>query len=176
MNDKKSGQAATPSARRAIFLALLLVVLDAFYLNQGAIAAVVGLWLLFISLPYTFFAKKFAAVRKQRVRNIAIYFGAVVLVLAFNAANNAIAKRRAEVLISAVQAFHAKNQRYPRSLEELVPAYIERVPLAKYTFSLNRFSYFTLENGSDARLFYVELPPFGRPTYSFGRGEWGYID
>jgi hypothetical protein len=25
-------------------------------------------------------------------------------------------------------------------------------------------------------LFYVELPPFGRPTYSFTRNEWGYLD
>jgi hypothetical protein len=163
-----------PSWRRALLLGSLLIVLDAFYLNQGAIALLVGLWSLVISLPRTFLAKKLAAVRKQRLRNIAIYIAAVILVFVFNAANNNIAKHRADVLVSAVKAFHAKNQQYPKSLEELVPQYVERIPVAKYTLAFNQFFY--SGNGQDAILFFVELPPFGRPTYSFARDEWTYLD
>jgi len=174
MNSEQPTALAVPSSRRALLLGSLLIVLDAFYLNQGAIALSVGLWLLVISLPRTFLAKKFATVRKQRLRNIAIYIVAVILVFMFNAANNAIAKRRAEVLVSAVKAFHAKNQRYPKSLGELVPDYVEQIPLAKYTLLFNHFMYHG--SGQDATLFYMELPPFGRPTYSFARNEWGYLD
>jgi len=176
MTDERPPQAIVPSVPRALLVGAILIGLDAFYLNQGAIALLVGLWLLVITLPRTFLAKKFATVRRQRIRNIAIYFAAVILVFVFNAANNSIAKRRAEVLVSAVKAFHAKNQRYPKSLEELVPTYAERIPLAKYTFTFNQFNYSSLGNNDDARLSYIELPPFGRPTYYFRENKWGYLD
>jgi hypothetical protein len=172
-----SDQPTAPKARslrRALLLASLLIFLDAFYVNSGAIALLVGLWVLVIGLPRTFLAKKFVAVRRQRLRDIAIYIAAVILVFVFNAANNNIAKRRADVLVSAVKAFHTKNQRYPQSLEELVPDYVERIPLAKYTLGLNHFFY--RPYSPHPVLFYVESPPFGRPTYSFARDEWTYLD
>jgi len=174
MSGEQPTALAVTSWRRALLLGSLLIVLDAFYLNLGGIALLVGLWLLVISLPRTFLAKKFATVRRQRLRNITIYFVAVILVFMFNAVNNTIAKRRADVLVSAVKAFHTKNQRYPKSLEELVPDYVERIPLAKYTLTFDRFWYRT--EGSDAWLFYVKFPPFGRPTYSFARDKWTYLD
>jgi hypothetical protein len=174
VSSEQSTSLAVPSWRRALLLGSLLIVLDAFYLNQGGIALLVGLWLLVISLPRTFLAKKFATVRRQRLRNITIYFVAVILVFMFNAVNNTIAKRRADVLVSAVKAFHAKNQRYPKSLEELVPDYVERIPLAKYTLTFDRFWYYS--EGSDTWLVYVEIPPFGRPIYHFARDEWTYLD
>jgi hypothetical protein len=99
---------------------------------------------------------------------------AVILVLVFNTANNRLARSRAETLVSAVKAFHDKNQRYPKILEELVPDHVKQVPLAKYTFTFNRFSYLTSDQGTS--LLYVSFPPFGRPTYSFTRNAWHYID
>lgn len=174
MSSEQPTAPKAPSLRRALLLGSLLVFLDAFFINQGGIALLVGLWVLVIGLPVTFLSKKFVTVRRQRLRDIAIYIAAVILVFVFNAANNNIAKRRADVLVSAVKAFHAENRHYPKSLEELVPQYVERIPLAKYTLTSNRFFY----SGSDqdAILFYVELPPFGRPTYSFARDEWTYLD
>jgi hypothetical protein len=174
MANKQPVSLAKLSIWRPVFLGTLLVVIDAFFLNQGALALLVGLWALLVRLPRTFLAKKYAKVRAARLRNIAIYFVAVILVFVFNAANNHLAQSRANVLISAVKAFHDKNQRYPKSLEELVPDYVERVPLAKYTFMFNRFWYFTSDQGTS--LFYVGLPPFGRPTYSFTRNAWRYMD
>ena len=174
MTSEQSSQAAVPSLPRALVLSALLLLIDAFIFNQGVLALLVGLWLLFVSLPRTFLAGKFRAVRRERIRNLAVYFVAVVLVFVFNAANNSLARARAEVLISAVKSFHAKNQRYPKSLEELVPDFIDGVPLAKYTLGLNKFWYGT--SADSTFLFYVEVPPFGRPTYSFTRNEWGYLD
>lgn len=174
MSSEQPTAPKAPSLRRALLLGSLLVFLDAFFFNQGGIALLVGLWVLVIGLPLTFLAKKFATVRMQRLRDIAIYIAAVILVFVFNAANNNIAKSRAEVLVSTVKAFHAKNQRYPKSLEELVPDYVERIPLAKYTLGFNHFVY--RPYSPHPVLFYVELPPFGRPTYSFARDEWTYLD
>lgn len=76
--------------------------------------------------------------------------------------------------MSAVKVFHTKHQRYPKSLEDLVPGFIDAVPVAKYTLGLNQFWYYSDEQY--ASLFYVALPPFGRLTYDFTRDEWGYTD
>ena len=152
---------------------MLLVVFDAFLLNQGGIAAISGVVLLFVALPLTFLPR-FVGVRRQRLRNLAIYLTAVVLVFALNAANNRVAHARAERLVVAVKAYHAKYQRYPQTLDALVPEFVERVPLAKYTLVFNQFFYSNLEG--KAALFYTELPPFGRPTYSFTYDRWTYLD
>ena len=157
-----------------MLLGALLVAVDAFILNQGAIALVVGLWLVLVGLPRTFLAKKYATVRGPRLRNMAVYLAAVILVFALNAANNLLARSRAEALVLAIKSFHAKNQRYPGSLAELVPDHADRVPVAKYTLMFNRFWYSTSSQGTI--LYYMDLPPFGRPTYSFTRNEWVYLN
>jgi hypothetical protein len=159
---------------RPIFFGTFLVVIDASFLNQGVLAVLVGLWMLLVGLPRSFLVKKYARVRVARLRNIAIYFLAVILVFVFNSANNHLTRSRAETLVSAVKAFHDKNQRYPKSLEELVPAYIKRVPLVRYTFTFNRFSYFTSDQ--DTSLLYVSFPPFGRRIYSFTHDAWHGLD
>lgn len=63
MTDKKTVSIPQPSLQRTIVLGVLLVALDALILNQGAIALLVGLWLLFVGLPRTFLAKKYVTVR-----------------------------------------------------------------------------------------------------------------
>lgn len=173
MQTSPSPEVKVPSLTRAVVLAILLVIVDALWLNQGVIAFLVGLGLLFIGLPRTLL-RKFVLVRPQRLRNLGVYLSAVVLIFLLNALNNRIAQSRAEALVSAVKSFHSENQRYPQSLEELVPRYIEHVPLAKYTLIFNQFRYVTSDNGT--YLEYMDMPPFGRPVYSFSRGEWLYLD
>lgn len=165
---------APPSLPRALFRGGMLFIVDALLFNQGVISAAVGLWLLLLGLPRTFLVEKFRLVRPQRLRNLAVYLTSVILVFAFNAANNRIAQNRAETLVSAVKTFHAKNQRYPKSLQELVPDYIPEVPTAKYTLISSKFWYAPADG--TAMLFYVETPPFGRQTYSFEREEWRLLD
>ena len=112
-----SSQTKSPaSLGKALFWAALLIFLDAFLFNQGAIAGIVGLCIVFIGLPRTFLAK-FAAVRKQRFRNLGIYTCAVILVFVFNGLNNRLARDRANMLVTAIKAFQAKNQHYPESLK-----------------------------------------------------------
>ena len=61
------------------------------------------------------------------------------------------------------------------SLNDLVPEFVDRVPLAKYTLAFNEFHYyFTSKRGT--HLFYVAMPPFGRRVYSFVRDQWTYLD
>lgn len=160
------------SLGRAVSLALLLVFVDAGLFNQGVIAAITGIVLL-VRLPWML-SDKSTATRRIRLRNFAIYMTAVVLVFALNIGNNMIAQRRADALVVAVKAYRAKYQCYPDSLKDLVPEFADSIPVAKYTL-WGAFWYAKYE-GDRALLFYVAVPPFGRPTYSFARGEWTYLD
>jgi hypothetical protein len=150
------------------------VFVDAILLNQGAISLIAGVYLIFVAMPRASLARRYAGARKKRLLEIGVYLGAVALVFALNAANNEIAARRADRIIVAVEKFHSKTNRFPSALSELVPEFIKRVPLAKYTLGFNSFEY--IQNQTDPLLLYVATPPFGRPTYSFARRTWAYID
>ena len=56
-------------------------------------------------------------VRRRRLRNLAIYFMAVVLVFALIGANNRIARTRAERLVVAVKAYEDKASSVSTILE-----------------------------------------------------------
>lgn len=153
--------------------AAALIVVDAFVINQGVIAAVVAVWVLVISLPRAAFSKV-PDQRRLRLARIGILLGAAAVVFALNGANNRLAEQRAQRLVAAVKGFHQKHQRYPSTLEELVPEFIDRVPRAKYTLGSGDFRY--LSGPKTHALLYVKFPPFGRPTYNFEQGRWGYLD
>ncbi|MGE5254522.1 MAG: hypothetical protein ACM3N7_11200 [Planctomycetaceae bacterium] len=99
MQEKISLPPKVRSFRQSLVIAGLLVLVDAFLMNQGFISILFGLGLLFIGLS---------------------------------------------------------------------------VPPAKYTLLYGHFKY--LNSKSNAFLYYTALPPFGRPTYHFSRGSWGYLD
>lgn len=170
---KQQTHVKVPSPVRAFVLSGALITLDAVWLGQGVIAAFVAIWLIMISVPRSFLAR-YAPVRALRLRNIAIYLGAVAVVVAFNVIDNRVAQARSEKLVAAVEAFHAKAGFYPRSLQELVPTYLDSVPRAKYSLAFNQFMYWRTQES--AFLMYVSMPPFGRPTYSFSEKRWSYID
>lgn len=159
--------------RKSLRWAGALIVVDAFIINQGVIAACVGVWMLGVSLPRAAFTK-IREHRRLRLASAGILLGAVFMVFVLNWANNHIARSRAETLVAAVKVFHQKHQRYPATLDELVPGFIARVPVAKYTLIFGSFQY--LSGPGNHALLYVELPPFGRPVYNFERGQWGYLD
>jgi len=168
-----SPEVQAPYLTRAVILSLLLVLIDALWLNQGGLAFLVGIFVLLVGLPRSLL-RKFAPTRLQRLRNLGIYLSAVVLVFGLNYLNNQIAQSRADVLVSSVKKFYSENQHYPQSLDDLVPKYVEQIPSAKYTFMFNDFIYVNTER--DAYLGYTEVPPFGRPYFSFVKGQWLYMD
>ena len=157
--------------RKAFLLGTGLIVLDALILNQGAIAFFVAVAFLFVGLPRALFAK---GERRHRLARVAVFLVAATSVFALNFANNALAKSRANDLVAAVEAFHGKYSRYPDRLQDLVPEFVDAVPLAKYTLTFNAYAYWPGEHAP--MLFYLDFPPFGRPIYDFSRAQWQYLD
>ena len=152
-----------------------LVVLDAFLLNQGVIAAVVASWTLVVTVPRAVLAKN-SGQKRLRLARAGIMLGAVLLVFAFNAVNNHLARSRAVTLIAALKAFHQQNQRFPTELDELVPDFIDHVPVAKYVLLPPFACFYYMANPGRHSLMYTAMPPFGRPSYRFEEGEWSYMD
>jgi len=160
--------------KSTIYTAIALFIFDAFVMNQGAIAAItifiIFLWL----LPKSVFLKYKNKSPKVLLTKALIYGVMALAVFSANFVNNKLAKYRAEKLIVAIEAFHQSTGSYPEKLTDLVPGYIPAVPMAKYTLIFNKYWY--IKDKDNASLFYVALPPFGRPTYSFTRQSWSYLD
>lgn len=160
--------------KRTIITALVIFVIDAFVMNQGGIAAILIMAIVFWWLPKSaIFLFKRQSPKIQLTKSI-IYGITALCVFGANTINNKIAENRAEQLIHNIEQYHQANSKYPDKLADLVPTYISRVPLAKYTFVFSEFVYFNQDE--NASIFYFALPPFGRPTYNFNNKSWIYHD
>jgi hypothetical protein len=98
----------------------------------------------------------------------------LAVVLGNSAVQSEIAKVNAEKIIAACEKFRAGNGRFPNTLDELVPEYMPFVPRAKYSLEFDKYQY--ISSDGHAILLWVDLPPFGRPTYDFEDRRWGYLD
>ena len=96
------------------------------------------------------------------------------LVLANNSVQYRIGKENSARVVTACEAFHVANGRYPLSLEELVPRYFPSVPRAKHCMVFGEFWYWN-KDGSTKLVWYV-APPYGRKIYSFEERRWSYLD
>ena len=54
------------------------------------------------------------------------------LVIANNAVQLGVAEANAQRVVAACEAYHAANGRFPKNLDELVPQYMNSVPVARY--------------------------------------------
>jgi hypothetical protein len=160
-----------------VIAALVLFVLDGFLFAQGAITALAALVMVILGLVHI----AVGAGRNGRrvlhgLRVIAVSLALCGAVFGTIYINNLIARKRANQIIEALNAYKGKYGHYPERLADLVPEYIPSVPLAKYTLGFNQFYYGYLADEERGELWYVALPPFGRSVYSLETQTWGYLD
>jgi hypothetical protein len=98
----------------------------------------------------------------------------LAVVLGNSAVQSRIAKANAVRIVDACEQFRADDGRFPHTLDELVPEYLKFIPRAKYCLFWGKYLYFN--NDGDPILTWVDVPPFGRPTYDFQNRRWGYVD
>jgi hypothetical protein len=150
--------------------------IDAFVLNQGALAVVVALAFLVALVPAVIVGalrRDWTKARRGILRG-GIFAVAAVAVLGTNALQNEVARRRAEVVIDACERYRVMNGRYPEKLGDLVPGLLPSEPRAKYVLVFGSFDY--QAHPDRHTLGYVALPPFGRPYYVLEERRWGYLD
>jgi hypothetical protein len=158
-------------------IAAVLFVGDAFMFNQGIIAPGVMIVCLLVFLPRALWSLRTnRQLFRLRLAKVGIYIFGAMAVFTVNALQNQMADRRAIMIGKDCLAFHAKYQRYPESLNELVPEFLRSVPPAKYTLWGAPFFYVSRPEGGEPILYYQALPPFGRRFYHMEKGYWGYLD
>ena len=98
------------------------------------------------------------------------------LVRANNTFQLSVAETNGQRIVAACEEYHAANGRFPRKLDELVPKYMNSVPVAKYTLGpWGRFIYVS-SKPADAMLFWHIVPPHYRKIYRFETRSWSYLD
>ncbi len=174
MENIAKSKAVFKPLRKSIITAVCLFFFDSFILGQIAIAVFTVIAMVFWFIPRTLFALKRKDVLAHRLLKAVIYLVMIGAILTANFVNNRIARTRAQRIIDAVNRFSIQYQRYPQQLNELVPEFLAKIPLAKYTILYNNFIYTNFEGR--AHLMYFSFPPYGRPYFNFNSQTWGFID
>jgi hypothetical protein len=137
-------------------------------------AILFGNFMFFIYFPMSFM-KRYRECKKERLIRFAIYVSAALIPIALNAESNALAFKRSNQLIAAVEAYTGKYGAYPERLQQLQPEFINKIPSkARISFFDSGFRYSATKDSHT--LMYVYLPPYGRKTYNFEQKSWGTID
>lgn len=158
----------------AIVLAVVLVILDAFVLNQGGISVLIGVWIVFVSMPVAAFAKRYKGCRGRRFTILGVYLSAVAAVIIGINLLNDLAYYRGNELATAIASYKQHTGHYPQSLQQLVPDYMERIKKAKPVLGVNEFDYRIRED--EPVLMFMYLPPFGTAQYNFETRQWELFD
>lgn len=160
-----------PAGLRAVLvLAGLLFVMDALMLNAAFLSRFVGMFQLVVGLPLLFLKQEG---RRQRIRNIGIFVGVLVVVVVMVKVNAYIAPLHADRLIEAIESYRAETGVYPRKLDDLVPNFIDHVPYAQYTLG----GTFLYTCGGTAKPPMLWYNPHGMDhrIYRFKTKDWGYL-
>jgi hypothetical protein len=105
---------------------------------------------------------------------IAIPALTLILVYGNDALQMRIGRANADRIILACEQFHSDYGRYPRTLADLVPRYLDEVPRAKYCVARGEFWYIGGEKNH--MLVWWVVPPFGTMNYNFELARWRFSD
>jgi hypothetical protein len=161
--------------KRIASVALVLMCLDAFVIGIPALGLLICFLLVVTSsilcLWFLFKEKKISILYAKKT---SIYLCSIVVIILVFKTNVQIGKRNARILISAIDDYYENIGDYPNKLENLVPQYIEHIPICAYRLSDYRYRY--VYSGGSHFLMWQEAPPFGHRIYHFKNAEWSYID
>ena len=87
-----------------------------------------------------------------------------------------VAETNAQRVVAACETYRAANGEFPKELEELVPQYLNSVPVAKYCLGPWGHFYYYNYDGGKPMLFWYVVPPYLRKIYDFETRSWSYLD
>jgi hypothetical protein len=87
-----------------------------------------------------------------------------------------LAEANGQRVVAACEKYRDDKGRFPKKLNDLVPAYMSSVPFAKYCLGPGcGFFYGAPANGNPILAWEIGAPGFRR-IYNFGTRRWGYLD
>ena len=161
-----------PSVLSALVAASILFVMDALIGNVVLLCLLMGIYQVVVELPLSFL-KRNGPTRRQSLRNIAVYLGALLLAIVMVKVNAYVAPLHAHQIIDAIESYHAANGVYPKELDDLVPQFIDHVPCAQYTFG--GFFYYMRGGTIEAPIFFYNPHGMDHHGYDFKTKRWFYL-
>lgn len=82
--------------------------------------------------------------KRQAIRLFAkggIYILATALIFGVFHFNKWVGQKNSKVVIEALHAYKADHNTYPKELDELIPKYLDAVPLSAYRLAINSYNY-----------------------------------
>ncbi len=130
------------------------------------------LYLVFILVPSALLSIKNKPKLRYVVNKILIYLILLGVTFVFYAYDLSLAQQRSEVVIAAVDQYYQDRWAYPAELQDLVPAYLRKVPKPR----LVPGAFIYRQTPDNTFLMYSGLSPFDRYSWSCIYKEWSYID
>jgi hypothetical protein len=107
---------------------------------------------------------------------VGFFFLGVVAVVGTLHIRKTLVERKAVKLGNACLAYHAKYDRYPERLDDLVPEYISSVPAANYGILGKDKFFYSAHDGPQPFIYYRCLPLFGNCYYYVECRCWDFLD
>ncbi len=159
------------SLTQVLIFAGLVFVMDALLVNVVFLSLFVGIFQVVVGLPVLFLNRDD---RRQRLRNISLLMGVVVMVVVLVKVNAYVPRLHADRLIEAIEKYRAATGVYPKKLDDLVPKFIEHVPCAQYKFD-GGFHYVS-GGTADPPMFWYNPHGMDHRGYRFETRDWFYLD
>ncbi len=142
-------------ARTGKVIAIFLSVIDAFYLTLGFAP--------YLLLSYAFYL---SAIYKPKEATFYVIIASLSYILV--SYQSAVAERNAQKLVEAISWYKDVNKKYPDTLKQLAPAYIDSIPYAKHTIIPTQYRLTMLKG----HLLLSYNARFIKMDYYFGDRSW----
>ena len=138
--------------------------------NAVFLSLLVGIFQVVVGLPLWFLKQDG---RRQRLRNIGIFLGVLLMVVVMVKVNAYIAPLHAHRLVEAIETYRSATGVYPQKLDDLVPQFIDHVPYAQYT--LGGFFYYVWRGKAEPPMLWYNPHGMDHSIYDFKTKDWGYL-
>jgi hypothetical protein len=153
-----------------LIVASLFFFFDAVMMNVVCLSLLGGIVQVMVGLPLLFLKQE---ERRQRLRNIGIFLGVLVMVVVMVNVNAYIAPLHADRLIEAIESYRAATGVYPKKLDDLVPKFIDHVPYAQYT--IGGIFWYTGGGTTEPPTLWYNPHGMDHHTYYFKTKDWHYL-
>jgi hypothetical protein len=128
-----------------------------------------------LGVPYLLLAAVFSRTpRHESQRSFAILLVVCVLGFVYSTSLDKKATERAQPVVDAIGKFEATTGKYPDSLDELLPRYLNEFPALRPVISQPPIKYKLLERGPELSI--DAMGAFAHYLYDFETKKWNFLD
>lgn len=156
---------------KAVILALVIFVFEAFMLGAPVFSVLIVIYLLLYLYPATLFRIRNKPAFRFYGSRALIYTILVVSSIGFHNFDVYLGKKRGETVIAAIEKYHDDKGSYPGNLQNLVPEYLAEIPKPRIAPGI----FYYQGAPDDPHLMFTSYAPFGRLSWSFKDRKWTEI-